>query len=61
MWQERPYRANCTEKLCSRCNGWEHTADVCPLSKEEAVLAVTTEVGARVDVSEDGTAQASAF
>ena len=30
-------RANCTEKLCSRCNGRGHTADVCPMSKEEAV------------------------
>ena len=44
-------RANCTETLCSRCNGRGHTADVCPTSKEEAVLAVTGEAEARVDVS----------
>ena len=59
--KEGNIRANCTEKLCSRCNGRGHTADVCPTSKEEAVLAVTGKVGARVDVSEDVTAQASAF
>ena len=54
-------RANRPDKLCSRCNGREHTADVCPTSEEEAVLAMTGQVGARVDVSEDGTVQASAF
>ena len=32
---------NCTEKPCNRCNGRPHTADVCPTSKEDAVLAVT--------------------
>ena len=42
--------ANCTEKLCSLCNRREHTAEVCPTSKEQAVLAVTSEVGTRVDV-----------
>ena len=52
---------NCTEKLCNRCNGRGHTADVCPTSKEEAVLAVTGEVGARVDIGDDGTVQALAF
>ena len=59
--KEGHVRANCTENLCSRWNGRGHTADVCPPSKEEIVLAVTGEVGARVDVNEDGTAQASAF
>ena len=54
-------RANCTETLCSRFNGRGHTADVCRTSKEEVVLAVTGEVGARVDVGEDGTVQGSAF
>ena len=33
-------RANCTEKLCSRCIRREHTADVCLTSKEETVLAL---------------------
>ena len=51
-------RANCTEKLCSRCND---TVDVCPMSKEEAALAVTGEIGARDDDGEDGTVQGSAF
>ena len=59
--KEGHIRANCTEKLCSRCNGREHTTDVCPTSKEEAVLAVTGDVGARVDVDADDTVQASAF
>ena len=49
------------EKLCSRCNGREHPADVCPKSEEEAVLAMTGAVGARVDVGEDNTVQGSAF
>ena len=31
------------------------------MSKEEAVLAVASKVGAKVDVDEDGTVQASAF
>ena len=59
--KEGHIRANCTEKLCSRRNERGPTADVCPASKEEAVLAVTWEAGARIDVSEDGAAQASAF
>ena len=54
-------RANCTEKLWSRCNGREHTVDVCHTSKEEAVQAMTGGVRAMVDVDEDGTIQASAF
>ena len=56
--KEGHIRANYAEKLCSRCNGRGHTAGVCPTSEEEAVLPMTGEVGARVDVSEDGTAQA---
>ena len=59
--KEGQIRTNCKEKLCSRYNRRGHTADVCPTSKQEAVLAVTGEVGATADVSEDGTAQASAF
>ena len=54
-------RAECTEKLCNRCNGRGHTADVWPTSTEEAVLAVTGVVGAMVDVGEDGAVQASDF
>ena len=54
-------RANCTEKLCSRRNGRGHTADVCPTSEEEAVLAMTGEVGVRVDVGEVDAVQAKAF
>lgn len=42
-------RANCTKKLCSRCNGRGHTANVTPTSKKQAVLAVTGELGARND------------
>ena len=53
--KEGNIRANCTEKLCSRRNGREHTSDVCPTSEEEAVLAMTGEVGVRVDVGEDDT------
>ena len=53
--------ANCTDKQCSRCNGQGHTTDACPTSKEEAVLAVTGEVGARNDDGEDGTVQASCY
>ena len=50
-----------TEKLCSRRNRRGYTADICPTSKEEAALAVTGEVGARVGVGEDGTVKESAF
>ena len=32
---------SCTEELCSRCHGRGHAADVCPTSKEEAVLAAS--------------------
>ena len=46
---------------CSRRNGRGHIADVRPASKEDDVLAVTGEVGARADAVEEGTAQASAF
>ena len=59
--KEGHIRANCTEMLCSRCSGRRHTADACPMSEEEAVLAMTGEVGARVDVDEDDTVQALAF
>ncbi|CAN0221367.1 unnamed protein product, partial [Laminaria digitata] len=41
--------ADCRMKLCDRCNGRGHTADVCPTAKEKAVLAVTSEIGAGVD------------
>ena len=29
------WRADCTEELCSRCQGRGHTADVCPASAEK--------------------------
>ena len=61
MWQEKLSYGNCTEKLCSRCDGRRHIGDVYPTSEKEAVLAMTGEVGARVDVGEDRTVQASAF
>ena len=35
------WRVDCTEELCSRCHGRGHAADVCPTSKEEAVLAAS--------------------
>ena len=35
------WRIDCTEELCSRCHGRGHAADVCPTSKEEAVLAAS--------------------
>ena len=53
--------AGCTEKLCSQRNGREDTADVCSTAKEEAALAVTSKVGARIDSSDDGTAQSVSF
>ena len=59
--KESHVRTNCTEKLYSRCNERGHTADVCPTSEEEAVLAMTGEVGARLNVGEDDTVKASAF
>ena len=54
-------RTNCTDEMCSRCSERGHTADVCRTSKEEAVLAMASTVGARVDVNEDDTVQASAL
>ena len=39
--------AECTKKLYNRCNGRRHIAYVSPTSKEQAVLAVASEVGAR--------------
>ena len=35
------WRIDCTEEPCSRCLGRGHAADVCPTSKEEAVLAAS--------------------
>ena len=35
------WRIDCTEELCSRCHGRGHAADVCPTSKEGAVLAAS--------------------
>ncbi|CAM9607237.1 unnamed protein product, partial [Laminaria digitata] len=52
--------ADCRTKLCDRCDGRGHTADVCPTAKEEAVLAVTSEVRAGVD-DDDSSVHASAF
>ena len=34
---------------------------MCPTSKEEAVLAVASEGGPKIDIDEDGTVQTSAF
>ena len=47
-------RVNCTEELCSPCHGRGH-ADVCPTSKEEAVLAASD------DDDDDNTVEGSAF
>ena len=44
--KEGHIRATCAEKLCSRGNERGHTADVCPTSEEEVMLAITGEVGA---------------
>ena len=49
------------KKLRSRCYERRHTADVCPTSNEEAVRAMTSEVGARIDVDEDSMVQALPF
>ena len=46
---------DCTEELSSRCHGREHAADVCPTSKEEAVLAASD------DDDDHDTVEASAF
>lgn len=47
--------------ICSRCDGRGHAADIFPTPKEGAVLAVSSEVGARDDDGDDGAVQASAF
>ena len=49
------WRIDCTEELCSRCHGRGHAADVCPTSKEEALLAVLD------DDDDSDTVDASAF
>lgn len=41
--------ADSTEELYRRCSGWVGIADVCFTAKEEAVLAVMSKVGARMD------------
>lgn len=46
------------EKRCGRCNGRGCT---CPSSKEETVLAVASEVGARTDDCANGAVQISVF
>ena len=43
------------DKRCSRCNGRGHVADICLSSKEEPMLAVSSDDG------DEGTVQASAF
>ena len=49
------WRIGGTEELCSRCHGRGHAADVCPTSREEAVLAT-------LDDNDDcDTVEASAF
>ena len=49
------WRIDCTEELCGRCDGRGHAADVCPTSKEEAVLAASD------DDDDSDAAEASAF
>ena len=49
------WRIDCAEELCSRCHGRGHAADVCPTSKEEAVLAASD------DDDDYDTVEASAF
>ena len=49
------WRIDCTEELCSRCDGRGHGADVFSTSKEEAVLA------AAEDDDDYDTVEASAF
>ena len=53
--------ANCTVKPCSGCDGSGHAADVCFTSKDEAVMVVASEVGARNDDQEVGTVHTSTF
>ena len=49
------WRIDRTEELCSRCHGRGHAADVCPTSKEEAVLAASD------DDADNNIADGSAF
>ena len=49
------WRIDCAEELCSRCHGRGHAADICPTSKEEAVLAASD------DDDDYDTVEASAF
>ena len=49
------WRIDCTEELCTRCHGRGHAADVCPASKEKAVLAASG------DDADDNTVEGSAF
>ena len=49
------WRVDCTEDLCSSYHGREHAADVCPSSKEQAVLAASN------DDDDYDTVEASAF
>ena len=49
------WRVDCTEELCSRCHERGHAADVCPTSKEEAVLVASD------DDDDYDTVKASAF
>lgn len=53
--------ADYAEKLCRRCNGWGHAADVCSTAKEETVLAAESKGGSRDGGGVHGTAQGSAF
>ena len=49
------WRDDCTEELFSRCHGRGHAADVCPTSKEEAVLAALD------DDNDDDTVETATF
>ena len=53
--KEGHWRVDCTEELYSRYHGRGHAADVCPLSKDEAVLAASDEG------NDDDTVEVSAF
>ena len=46
--------AYCTVKRCSGCNGRECAADLRPIMKEKAVMAMAKEVRTRDDDREDG-------
>lgn len=52
---------NYTEKHCGGCIGREYTADVYPTPKEEGVLPVANEVGARDNDGDSGTVQNTVF